>query len=311
MSQPPADAEELLDDLEDFEAIFKMMRDENTPSLPSSLGPHAKRQRCGSSDEGEAAVDASSAREARGLPRAASTEVVEAPKKDEELPPEQVILAFALLDLPLSASFAEVARQSRLLARSAHPDKVAPEFPEQRQAAVKKFQELQEARSTVTAWLQGRLDRMDDPFAWETSSEGSCAASDIVGDLEERDELRACGLPDKDADDQAAYPESPVAVAAGDDSPDELFAHEREEGDHVTIGIQSLATSSVPGGLVVAGSNPIEQAAVLARAMEHAAATGPKLCGECLERRAAKGADTCRYCKKELDGLWRTLQRRK
>lgn len=301
---------------DDFEAIFDMMMNHcSEPSASSTSRPRddgvpaAKRPRTlGSWDAGPQAAGAAAPAAAAGEPEAAasSSSAVVLAVKESEAPPERVALAFALLELPLIASGADIERQGRRLARKAHPDKVAPEFPELREAAERRFRELQDAKATALAWLQGRLDA-DDCGGWPNSSnEEDEASSDVDSrDDEARMELKACGIGPTEGDWEERR-----------DSPRErdrdLFSSPEPVPEGVdgqrAPGPSGLRISDTSGGQITTSDSVLDQVTALSGHLSSAWATGRRMCGECLERPLAlEDKDVCKHCWREMDKLWRSL----
>merc|ERR1719193_1710465 len=96
-----------------------------------------------------------------------------------------------MLGLPLNADARDVERKSRILARSAHPDKVAPHLQQLRARAEWQFRALQEAKATALAWLKTRPDSTLRPGFDASSDEADESGSD---NGEHLNEMKACGL---------------------------------------------------------------------------------------------------------------------
>jgi len=312
------------DDAEDFEAIFKMMQGRGS-ERPCAVGakvggpaaadglPAAKRPRTLALDEEQVTlppVVAATSSQAGASGPSSCEQLVAKPRAEElEAPPERVALAFALLELPLSATSADVARSGRRLARRSHPDKVATDFPEKREEAHLKFLELQDAQEVAHAWLQGRLRIENDQECLNSSDdEVSSVASDIAGDEETRNNNKACGIGETAGDWEE--PKSPVGAVRGEDEDDDDDPF-GERPDGPGLGPSGLRVADMSGGIVNASDNVVEQAASLSAHMERMKAKSARICSECFERKVAlENDDLCSVCKKELDRLWKSLGRR-
>eukprot|EP00930_Biecheleria_cincta_P063397 TRINITY_DN48925_c0_g1_i1.p1 TRINITY_DN48925_c0_g1~~TRINITY_DN48925_c0_g1_i1.p1 ORF type:complete len:416 (-),score=98.64 TRINITY_DN48925_c0_g1_i1:49-1209(-) len=221
--------------------------------------------------------------------------------------PEAVASAYAVLDLPLTATAAEVKRRSRYLARTRHPDKVPLE---ERAQAARLFRQLQDAKDTVLAWLLDRdaaekqsdeSDAFDsDRECWDEAEKPHDVvfgeAGDIMAELEsdgsgsdmERQDEKAIGL-------LRCRGDSPVTDADSDASED----------------------PQAEAGLVLAGRHGIrteDSAMVQASSLSHFLAAAPnsgrrQMCGECFVRPVVNEEKLCKLCKKELEELERRLRR--
>lgn len=221
--------------------------------------------------------------------------------------PEAVASAYAVLDLPLTATAAEVKRRSRYLARTRHPDKVPLE---ERAQAAKLFRELQEAKDVVLAWLIDRANAVDNPSddsdAFDSGQE--CwdepdkphevvfgEAGDVMAELEsdgsgsdnERQDEKAIGL-------LKCRGDSPVTEPDSDASDD----------------------PQAEAGLVLAGHHGIrteDSAMVQASSLSHFLASAPgsgrkQMCPECFVRPVQAEKQLCKPCEEELRELERRLK---
>lgn len=293
----------------ELDAVFSMMQSHWPAAAAAAAerrgaedGPAAKRPRPRPAPGDEAAAGDVALPEAPE-PSAAPA----APQRGP--PPGAVIAAYALLDLPLTASAQEVQRAGRLRARGVHPDKVGP-GGEGRELAARKFRELQEAKLAALAWLEGRAELLEEggagveeeeePEAGE-DEEGSCGLRSDDDHDEARQEMRAVGLeasPD-------IWEEPRLGLAAGE------LSHSGSEGEEATARARAgaLQAADTSGGIVVSQQGALEQAAALSAHAEAARATGLRACTECLEQLAPKDAEVCKGCAKELRRLWRRLHR--
>lgn len=221
--------------------------------------------------------------------------------------PEAVASAYAVLDLPLTATAAEVKRRSRYLARKSHPDKVPLE---ERAQAAKLFRQLQEAKGLVLAWLTDRTNaaenQSDDSDAFDSDRE--CwdederpyevvfgEAGDVMAELEsdgsgsenERQDEKAIGI-------FKGFGDSPVSEQDSDASED----------------------PQAEAGLVLAGRHLIrteDSTMVQASTLSHFLSAAPncgrrEMCSECFARPVQTGQKLCKPCKTEVDALERCLK---
>eukprot|EP00929_Paragymnodinium_shiwhaense_P113168 TRINITY_DN81426_c0_g1_i1.p1 TRINITY_DN81426_c0_g1~~TRINITY_DN81426_c0_g1_i1.p1 ORF type:complete len:474 (-),score=81.66 TRINITY_DN81426_c0_g1_i1:28-1365(-) len=235
---------------------------------------------------------------------------------------EKVALAFNVLGLRPDATVREVEKRFRRLARTSHPDKlVNGAMP--KDLALNEFRELQQAKTTVLAWLQQGLapedltfDDLSEESAAKSDDGSACEVSDGDGaglcqdaaedgrsmsesDAEmHRNELLACGL-----DPTRKY---------GDDPDARLRARNRNaEGDAEDSdaeGFGQLALSGISAALR-SSNNCIQQAAALSRHLDAAKKSDKQLCEECFERQVMPGRKQCKKCLKELGDLMREMDR--
>jgi len=228
-----------------------------------------------------------------------------------EPPPEKVIKAYDMLGLPLSASAGEIERRSRRLARNAHPDKVSPDFPEQRLAAEARFQELQDAKTVALGWAQF------DPALDEDDENSEEEAEDSVSEEhdERRQELKACGL-DPDAVDWCdeggfqRFDAIDQQVGASNDDegsdddkrlPVDVVEPSKGQGD--------LQAKDVSMSMINVQDNVLQQVRALNSHIQANRADEDKICMECFQRKAEKDSEVCDRCRKYLRRLERELER--
>lgn len=317
---------------DDYEAVFEMMKMHCAP-LPPAAARHPPPSPATAAASAAAACSAPAAKRPRlsaegeeeptpmavpsgPVASSCSSSLVARPTAPQgaEAPPERVALAYARLELPLNASGADIERQGRQLARRAHPDKVAPDFPELRRKAEDQFRELQEAKAVALAWLRGRVSGKDFEVGSLDSESDLGEDSDVSSDdRDERMDLKACGLPSRHGEWEE--PESPRrggesdGGGSGEDSDAERAAGR-------AAGPSGLRVADTTRGAIPTSDNVVEQAAALSGHLEaaRAGAAGRRkpTCSECFEREAIPDdADgVCRSCRRDLDRLWRSLGRR-
>eukprot|EP00440_Ansanella_granifera_P029924 gb/GFBE01032507.1/.p1 GENE.gb/GFBE01032507.1/~~gb/GFBE01032507.1/.p1 ORF type:complete len:389 (+),score=81.82 gb/GFBE01032507.1/:1-1167(+) len=218
--------------------------------------------------------------------------------------PERVADAYALLDVPLTATAADVQRQSRRLARKRHPDK-AP--PEQRARAARLFRQLQEAKDTVLSWLQERAvpmpDESSESAGFESDAENNDddvlrrpddgEAGDVMAEFEddgsgsegEREDEKAVGV-------HAARGDSPATEADSDESADE-----QAEAALVLSARRAIRTED----------SALVQATALSHFLAAPSSLRQQTCSECWQAKVPKGTSVCKKCKKEIRQLKRCL----
>mmetsp|Transcript_13366 Transcript_13366/g.38351 ORF Transcript_13366/g.38351 Transcript_13366/m.38351 type:complete len:357 (+) Transcript_13366:84-1154(+) len=327
----------------DFDDIFAMMMDR----FPE---PQAKRPRIGPSadpavlgevpglipagqlgatviplgSEGEAVAPSAPAAAATGDPGPAATgkAIVAVPGSARGPPPGHVIAAYALLNLPLTSSPSEVVRQSRRLARQAHPDKVSPDFPERRRRAELEFQQLQEAKRVVLSWLSGCAE-VDFAQGWSSGEDADAPGSDEEGD-EAVEELRACGVADEVDDDWDERPDELEdggdRRGEGDDRDGPDGADENDDVDLLGVGASeprlvsgvgnTLLTAGASEEAICTGDHALAQATALSAFLAAPRGKRKRLCQECFHREALPDEAACKRCKDELAKVMRTLRGR-
>lgn len=334
---------------ENFDAMFDMMmnhRQTEPAKTPISCHdqaspPVCKRPRC---DEQESllaekiSMQSPCDHAAKNTGDAENSVVALRPGGAQAPPPEKVALAYALLQLPLNSSAPDIVRQWRRLARRAHPDKVSPDpdFFEEKELAVKHFQELQEAKETVLRWLLGTLggESGDGDFDANTSDDDLGGSSDGSGDsnceAEGLAELKVCGIdtgrdgsespPDQDASDDGfddcilGGDFGVAAAAAAATCRGSSGQAQFDAGIGVKVGLTGLEKV---GGADVAPDiscldSVLEQAAALSSSVTTNAGLNSGVtttCFECLQRTPVGSDGMCVRCRREAKELWKSLSK--
>lgn len=220
--------------------------------------------------------------------------------EDRPPPPQQVLAAFTLLELPVTASVRDVQLQAKKLARRTHPDKVEPNL---RRIASRKFQELTSAKAVAIAWLKECL--AEEALAEEAEGDSDLdfapwdEEEELPGEVEEDGTgCRAREVSDEEVENLKATGTGRFAEADGG-------SDESAEGEDEVAPGTSIRASGGRALIVSTEDSFLKQARSLGR---FHTANRDFVCSECLKSKVKKSGDVCSKCQKEEQRLLRSLE---
>lgn len=221
--------------------------------------------------------------------------------EDRPPPPQQVLAAFTLLELPVTASVRDVQLQAKKLARRTHPDKVEPNL---RRIASRQFQELTTAKAVATAWLKECL--AEEALAEEAEGDSDLdfapwdeEEEELPGEVEEDGTgCRAREVSDEEVENLKATGTGRFAEADGG-------SDESAEGEDEVAPGTSIRASGGRALIVSTEDSFLKQARSLGR---FHTANRDFVCSECLKSKVKKSGDVCPKCQKEEKRLLRSLE---
>jgi len=219
-------------------------------------------------------------------------------------PPEKVIQAFDVLDLPVTRVLREVERKCRRLSFRHHPDKVNPQ---RRWQAAQEFRKIQNARTVIVTWLrEGKegddSEVSDDPQWCRGSGEESDGVDGDAGGAESgsvsderEDEFLACGVRPRGM----SCSRSPSEQRSDEEDDDTNFRSELAvQRGSVCSESQYAVGVSAQGSL---GSLRSQLRAIQSNGQD-------PMCSECFDAKPVKGKTMCEKCCKDLKHLMRRLE---
>jgi len=210
-------------------------------------------------------------------------------------PPEKVVQAFAVLDLPITHDLREFERKARKMMFRTHPDKVNPQ---RRWQAAQEFKRIGNAREVILAWLRegGKDEDSEDELFGNASDEESNmgdaggAESGSVSD-EAAEELQACGI------EARSMSRSPSPVDSDEES---------DQGNGAELVVETGGVRSDNRfSLGTTAPSTISTLRQQARALN--TRQSGRTCAECFSAKPLKGKSLCSECSKELGRLTKLL----
>lgn len=219
-------------------------------------------------------------------------------------PPDQVADAYAVLNLPLTASEADVARKVRQLSRLAHPDKARAEGASARGSSTA-FQNLQAAKHLVMNWLRhGRVPTGGDSDCGSADDSGSdlfgedLGRRDAEGDV--MDETHDQGGSDSEAEHEKDIARKTHGSEAGS-------GNESGKDSDAELAAPNEALVFAHQGGIRSNLSVLAQATLFSRHLQ--ANARKRMCQECLSREVAAGKEVCKPCLKQEARLMGQISR--